>query len=94
MHRKKPFFADKLLAKKYVEENFKEVKCSKLYQKGNKFKDLIIESLPESFVLKTNHACCTNLPIFNKNNLSVKEKNQLEKSIIKSFLLIMHIGVN
>lgn len=77
--KEKTFFTNKLLAKEFVEKNFKEIKCAKLYQQGNNFNDIILENLPESFVLKTNHACHTNFAILNKNKLSQKEKKQLEK---------------
>lgn len=79
----KKFFSDKLNAKEYVKGNFPTLKCAKVYQTGSKFEDLDFSSLPEKFIIKTNHAWKTNTFILNKNDLSEKELELFKKAYNK-----------
>ena len=64
--------SDKLESRKFAKKLIPEIKISKIYAVGKKFEDINFEVLPESFVLKTNNAC--------KTNILVKSKSKLPKS--------------
>lgn len=72
--------SDKLLAKKFIKENLPELNTTQVYQVKNCFSKLNFEELPESFVIKTNHAWRTNVIIRNKSLLT---KRQIK--IIKNY---------
>ena len=78
-NRLKTTLSDKLLAKDFIKKNLPELKTTKLYQHCKKFDELNFETLPDSFVLKTNHAWRTNLVILEKNKLTKREMKKLKK---------------
>lgn len=79
----KTFFADKLKAKKYIQENIPGLKTAKLYQSALSFNETDFGKLPLSFLLKTNHAWKTNTYIRNKNKITQKEMSLYEKNYNK-----------
>ncbi len=85
--KNKTYLCDKILVKDFVSKKIPELKIAKVYQQGNSFKDLNINKLPNSFVLKTNHAWKTNTIILNKNILTKKEIETINKEY-KRFLKI------
>lgn len=78
---------DKLSAKKYIEKVLPELKIAKVYKVFDSLDNLDFSDLPDSFVLKTNHACRTNMLIENKNTLTKKEINQIKKYFKNVFKL-------
>ena len=65
-------YADKYLVRDYVTECGFEDAIPKLYGKCDNAKDIDFDKLPNSFVLKTNNGCGTNLIIKDKSTLNIK----------------------
>ena len=72
-NRQKTLLSDKLEVKKYISTILPELKFAKVYQVGKCFKDIDFESLPTSFILKTNHAWKTNWYVEDKFKISKDE---------------------
>lgn len=70
---------EKLSVKKYIEKVLPDVKVAKLYKVFDSIENLDFSDLPETFVLKTNHACRTNIHVKDKNTLSSKELTEIKK---------------
>ena len=70
----KTLLSDKIYVKTYVNEKCSDLKTAKIYQTADCFDDINFDTLPDTFVLKTNHAWKTNAYVINKNVLTSKEK--------------------
>jgi hypothetical protein len=72
--------ADKVRVREYVIKNgFPEI-LNELYGVYESPDEINFESLPDRFVLKTNHASATNIFVRNKNDLNIKSaKKKLKK---------------
>ena len=70
---------DKLLAKKYIEKVLPDIKIAQVYKVFDSPENLDFDNLPNNFVLKTNHACRTNMLVENKDNLTKEEKAKITK---------------
>lgn len=64
--------ADKYLVRDYVTECGFEEALPKLYGKWDNAKDINFDTLPNSFVLKTNNGCETNFIVKDKSKLHIK----------------------
>lgn len=64
-----PRLADKYLVREYVKERIGERYLTKLYGCWDNADDIDFSSLPEKFVLKTNHGCGTVIPIHDKKTI-------------------------
>lgn len=64
-----PRLADKYLVREYVKERIGEKYLTKLYGCWDNADDIDFSSLPEKFVLKTNHGCGTVIPIHDKKTI-------------------------
>lgn len=60
---------DKSEAKKYVRDLLPELKVAKVYDIRERFEEIDIQNLPNTFILKTNHACKTHKRVENKETL-------------------------
>lgn len=67
--------SDKLLVRHYVEECGYSTNLPILYGEWEKASDIDYDMLPTMFVLKTNHACLTNIFVKDKKMIDVKEIN-------------------
>jgi len=78
--------SDKLLVRNYVEERVGSEYLVELYQVCNHFSEINFDSLPDSFVIKTNHDSGTVILVSNKSELNYSsiEKN-IEESIAKKY---------
>lgn len=65
--------ADKYLVREYVKERVGEDILPKLYGVWKKAEDIDFDKLPSKFVLKTNHAWGTVLPVLDKSKINVGE---------------------
>ncbi|HHU95633.1 MAG: ATP-grasp fold amidoligase family protein [Erysipelotrichaceae bacterium] len=65
-------YADKYLVRDYVKECGFEDVLPILYGKWDNAKDIDFDKLPNSFVLKTNHGCGSNLIVKDKSKLNIK----------------------
>lgn len=65
--------ADKYLVREYVKERVGEHILTKLYGVWDKAEDIDFNKLPNRFVLKTNHAYNTVLPVSDKSEINVNE---------------------
>ncbi len=65
--------ADKYLVRKYVEEKGLEKILVKFYGVWNNADEIDFDLLPQSFVIKTNHACGTVLLVNDKSQLDIPE---------------------
>lgn len=75
--------ADKYLVRKYIEDKgFKDILVD-LYGVWENPEDIDFDSLPHSFVLKTNHACGTVLIIKDKQQINQEEIKQKLKEWLK-----------
>lgn len=72
----KTALTDKYLVRKYVSEKIGEDYLVPLLGAWNKFDDIDFESLPEKFVLKTNHGCATNIIVTDKQNMDLQHAEQ------------------
>lgn len=72
-------FTDKLWVKEYIKQNIPELNVAKVYQSASSFENLDFESLPQSFIIKTNHACKTGIIINNKNSITSKKYDFYKK---------------
>lgn len=68
--------ADKFFVREYVKERIGEDKLVKLYGVWEKAEDIDFDSLPNKFVLKTNHGAGTVLPVMDKSKLNIKETKE------------------
>lgn len=68
-----PRLADKYLVREYVKKRIGEQYLTKLYGVWKNAKEIDFDTLPESFVLKTNHGAGTVLPVFNKSTLDIPQ---------------------
>lgn len=68
---------DKLFAKKYINENFPDLKTAKLYGEYDTFDDINFYNLPKTFIIKTNHAC--------KTAMLVKDKNKIDYLLLRKY---------
>lgn len=66
----KTLWSDKLWAKEYINKNIPDLKTAKVYQSAFSFEKLDFSLCPETFMIKTNHACKTGILVRNKNELS------------------------
>lgn len=78
---------DKLSAKKYVAKVLPEVKIAQVYKVFDSLDNLDFSDLPDCFVLKTNHACRTNMFVENKNTLTQEEMSKIKKYFKNVFKL-------
>ncbi len=86
----KTLMTDKIKVKKYIQENIPELKVAELYGSWSNFDEIDFAKLPETFILKTNHSCKTNVKIFKKSKL-LKSKNLLGQ--LKKFYEY-HLNIN
>ncbi len=70
----KTTLSDKILVKTCIKEMLPDLKITKVYGSWDKFDDIDFKMLPETFILKTNHSCKTNIKIFNKSKLLKSKK--------------------
>lgn len=73
----KTLCSDKLAVKNYISKVLPNLKFAKVYQEASSFNELNFELLPDSFMLKTNHAW--------KTNIYVDDKKKLTKEILKNY---------
>ncbi len=78
-------FADKIKAKKYVEENIGKEYVAELYGVWEKFSDIDFDKLPEKFALKVNHGWRMNAFIYNKSSV-VKNKYKKLKNTFEDWM--------
>ena len=78
--------ADKYLVREYVKERVGEDILPKLYGVWKKAEDIDFDKLPSKFVLKTNHACGTILPVLDKSKINVEEV----RNTLNEWLKIRH----
>lgn len=78
--------ADKLLVKEYAEKVLGEDICPRTYTSGSCFDELNIDSLPERFVIKTNHDTGTVFCVRDINDFDLeKVKIKVEASLGRVF---------
>lgn len=65
--------ADKYLVRDYVKECGFEENLTKLYGRWDNAKDIDWNSLPNQFVIKTNHSCGTVIVVKDKSKLNVRK---------------------
>lgn len=75
----KTLLSDKISVKKYIKENLPELKIAKIYKEYNSFTEIDFDKLPETFVIKTNHAYKTHYFILDKNKITENEYKKYEK---------------
>ena len=76
--------ADKYAVREYVKENSLENILVKLYGKWNRVEDIDWNTLPQSFVIKTNNGAGTVMVVNDKNKLDIdKTKKIINKWLIK-----------
>lgn len=85
---RKTLLSDKIYVKNFVSKNVPELKYAQIYQIANSFNDIDFTKLPDSFVLKTNHAWRTNFFVKNKNNLDYKTI----RILLKTYKIILKIN--
>lgn len=85
--KQKTELTDKLFAKKYIQQNFPELKTAKLYQVCSTFEEINFSLLPKTFLIKTNHACKTGILIEDKDKITDEEYNRY-KNYFKKVLKI------
>lgn len=68
--------ADKYAVREVVKERIGEQYLVPLYGVYDKVEDIDYDKLPNSFVLKTNNGCATNIIVTDKSNLDLTEVNQ------------------
>ena len=78
--------ADKYLVREYVKERVGEDILPKLSGVWKKAEDIDFDKLPSKFVLKTNHACGTILPVLDKSKINVEEV----RNTLNEWLKIRH----
>lgn len=72
--------ADKLLVREYVKQKIGGQYLVPLLGAWNSFDEIDFEELPQKFVLKTNHACATNMIVKDKSLFDVNAgRTQFEK---------------
>jgi|GEM_PF-1019182 len=69
--------ADKYLAKDYIREKIGEEYVVPNYGMWNSFDEIDFDSLPDSFVLKTNHSCGTNYFVSDKAKMDKRRMKEL-----------------
>jgi len=65
--------ADKYRVREYVREKLGEDLLTKIYWAGEDPREIPFEGLPNSFVIKTNHGCGTNIIVKDKSQLDVEK---------------------
>ena len=78
-----PRLADKYLVREYVKERIGEKYLTKLYGCWDNADDIDFSSLPEKFVLKTNHGAGTVMPIVDKQKLDITKTKEILKKWMK-----------
>lgn len=84
-NKTKAILADKLESKKYAKKLIPELNITKVYAQADSFKDINFNNLPNTFILKTNHAWKTNI-IIDKSKLTpekYKEYYDYYKQVLK-----------
>lgn len=77
---------DKIRLKKYVEERLGPGYVPQTYQVCRRFEDIQFDTLPNAFVIKTNHDSGSVLPVRDKSALSFEnERRRINKSLEKSY---------
>lgn len=79
--------SDKLKAKEYISKKLPELSTAKVYQVAEKFEELDFSSVPNKFVIKTNHAWKTGILIEDKDKINVDSYNSLKKFYEKALSL-------
>ena len=69
--------ADKLAVRDFVTQRIGEKYLTKLYGVYQDAGEIVIEDLPNSFVLKTNHGCGNNVVVKNKSNFDYQSSRKL-----------------
>lgn len=64
-----PRLADKYLVRQYIRERIGDDVLPKVYGVWKKAEDIDLNSLPQKFVLKTNHGCGMVIPVINKTKM-------------------------
>lgn len=78
--------ADKYLVREYVKERIGEEKLPKLYAVWDCANKIDFNKLPNKFILKTNHACHTVMPILDKETVNVLDiKKQFSEWMKKQY---------
>ena len=78
--------ADKYQVREYVKERVGESVLTQLYGVWKKAEDIDFDKLPSKFVLKTNHAWGTVLPVLDKSKINVEEV----RNTLNEWLKIRH----
>ena len=68
--KEKEKLSDKLYSKNYVKNNIPEINIAKVYQEGFTFDEIDFDKAPNTFIMKTNHACKTGILINDKNAIN------------------------
>ena len=76
--------ADKYEVRSFVKERIGEKYLNDIYGVYDDVKDIDIETLPDEFVMKTNHGCATNVLCFDKKELDWRH----EKFKLKNWMKI------
>lgn len=82
----KTLLTDKIEAKKYVKNLIPTINVPQIYAESDNFCDIDWQQLPNIFVLKTNHACKTNILIDNKSKVTKSEYD----NYVKYYNYILH----
>ncbi len=78
--------SDKLKVRDYIEEKAGSKYLVPMFLSVNKFSDIDFETLPKSFVMKTNHDSGTVVLVKDKDKLNkLKSKSKLEASLKRKF---------
>ena len=88
----KKHLSDKLKAKEWGKNLIPEIHLPEIYDCADNFSDLDFNKCPNTFLLKTNHSCKTNILVKDKNKLLTtdykKTKKYYDKNLKKNYAYI------
>ena len=77
---------DKILVKEYIESQLGHGYTPQTYQIGKCFADIDFKSLPDTFVLKTNHDCGTVIPVLDYREFDRESgENMINSALTKKY---------
>lgn len=80
------YISDKLKVREFVSERTGNDYLIPLLWSGKRPEDIPFEKLPDKFFIKTNHGCGYNIPVKDKNRLSIRQvQSQLKKWLKENF---------
>lgn len=72
-----PILVDKIEVRKYIEENYKELKLIPILWQGNSASDIPFEKLPNKFVIKCTHGSHCNIICKDKDKLDINSTKRI-----------------